>query len=529
MHKILLFTHLLLLCLPLRAQEWSWASGIGRYYVTGTHVFVKSGSDGDVFTAGSFSGTAQLGDTTFFNDTSYYGNHGTYVARFSPANALRWAQMIRGQHIVLYDVALDEQNQFYVCGHYSSDLVLADTVLQDGPKTFLMGYSAGGKRKWLRSFERTATWDQHLAIDRKGSLLYSTYVPDSGLIFKLSSSTGATIWKRPFVKPGFSPNNICTDAHNNVLLTVPVGMSAFTIDGTSYWDHQGYPLATLLLTMSEQGELRNVETWSSVQDVQIACDAKNNLHVSGRIWNEAKIREHILRVDSCAYKDCEDYFLASLGAGSSVHWLRKISNSGYWQTGMCVLPSGEMFCAGAFVDSLVVDDVRLREQETRMAACVLKYGQDGTCLWGAKDGGDYASDALSYRVSAAPEGQAYLTGIYHNYMGREWFGKDTLPYTHFYDHIFLARVDEKAANAVEAFPPSSAFSVYPNPSSGAVTVAVGNKEMNGILIYDVSGNVVLRRKIETGKMQLELPAGLYLLQLSNADGVTTHRLSVVRD
>ncbi len=73
-------------------------------------------------------------------------------------------------------------------------------------------------------------------------------------------------------------------------------------------------------------------------------------------------------------------------------------------------------------------------------------------------------------------------------------------------------------------------SVYPNPSSGIFTIETNTETKQSMHIYDVNGRAVLSQTI-TGKTSIDagnLPAGVYNINLTGAEGVTNKRLVITR-
>jgi hypothetical protein len=67
------------------------------------------------------------------------------------------------------------------------------------------------------------------------------------------------------------------------------------------------------------------------------------------------------------------------------------------------------------------------------------------------------------------------------------------------------------------------ISVYPNPTAGHVTV-VGNKLINKLIIYDLSGKTVIDKQFNPSLSQtldLEIPSGIYLLEVNYSDASKT--------
>jgi len=77
--------------------------------------------------------------------------------------------------------------------------------------------------------------------------------------------------------------------------------------------------------------------------------------------------------------------------------------------------------------------------------------------------------------------------------------------------------------------PTSEFNVYPNPCRGNVTVDVSirNFETGWIVLHNVLGVTLLRKKIEAELLTLHLdniPPGMYILRVENRYGVTSEKL-----
>jgi len=83
---------------------------------------------------------------------------------------------------------------------------------------------------------------------------------------------------------------------------------------------------------------------------------------------------------------------------------------------------------------------------------------------------------------------------------------------------------------VEASPPSNnIFSVYPNPSQGAVTVITGTEQVRTVIISDIAGRVITRSR-SSGTFQCNvLRDGIYFVRVVAPNGeVTDQQLLVIR-
>ncbi|MBY8963004.1 PQQ-dependent sugar dehydrogenase [Flavobacterium sp. D11R37] len=78
----------------------------------------------------------------------------------------------------------------------------------------------------------------------------------------------------------------------------------------------------------------------------------------------------------------------------------------------------------------------------------------------------------------------------------------------------------------------SAFSLYPNPATDVVTVKSGNDiNLTAAAVYDLSGKLLMQQQFSVSSENTvnisDLPAGIYLMQLTGSNGnVYSHKLSV---
>ena len=75
--------------------------------------------------------------------------------------------------------------------------------------------------------------------------------------------------------------------------------------------------------------------------------------------------------------------------------------------------------------------------------------------------------------------------------------------------------------SVENIDLSHLVTVYPNPTTGHVTVRSDEFVIHEICLYDLNGKQVIRRRVDDLKTELELlnfAPGTYLLQLQMRDG-----------
>lgn len=87
-------------------------------------------------------------------------------------------------------------------------------------------------------------------------------------------------------------------------------------------------------------------------------------------------------------------------------------------------------------------------------------------------------------------------------------------------------VCEDTANVAE-YDQQEAVSLYPNPTSGAIYIEFTNQAERSIVIFDATGNAVMRSEADELATSLELGGlapGTYMIRISSANGVINERL-----
>jgi endoglucanase len=72
--------------------------------------------------------------------------------------------------------------------------------------------------------------------------------------------------------------------------------------------------------------------------------------------------------------------------------------------------------------------------------------------------------------------------------------------------------------------PADEDSVYPNPSSGTVTIKVAKP--SAVRVLDSAGKVIFSDRIETTHTLENINSGMYLIKIKNKDGMTVKKLVV---
>ena len=81
---------------------------------------------------------------------------------------------------------------------------------------------------------------------------------------------------------------------------------------------------------------------------------------------------------------------------------------------------------------------------------------------------------------------------------------------------------------IEEYRNSDLISIYPNPSSGEISIVNNNKPTNSyqVEVVDISGKTVLKEENISNKLRIDLPNGLYLMKLKDNDKIYMKKLII---
>jgi hypothetical protein len=157
---------------------------------------------------------------------------------------------------------------------------------------------------------------------------------------------------------------------------------------------------------------------------------------------------------------------------------------------------------------------------------IYRLNLDGTLAWYKHFGGD-ANYQLFALTTASDSGLYFIANRY------DWTTqnneRDMFVYYMDKNGSMLSTPEHGSLQAIEAV-------VYPNPFTSQLEVKLLNENLRqaNVVLSDISGRTVLRQNLEMGLTKehtlntQNLPAGVYVLTLSDAQGNVLQRQKVVK-
>lgn len=360
---------LMVLCLVLissvnayaQIHDWGWAKAGGGFGTDYAEAHITDNL-GNTYVTGSFSGTAQFGQTTLISS----GGEDIVIAKLDSSGSWVWAVQAGGNDfdtgLFLY---LDFVGNVYVSGVFSVDASYGNTQLtsQGGADVFIAKLSSDGIWEWAI---------QVGGIGNEGSP--SICVDNEGNLFVIGSFESiVTFGDHLLSSVGLSDIYIAKLSNNGSWLwAVSAGGSGADI---------GY---------------------------KIVLDVSSNIFITGKYYYSVQFGNNVLTSTGDS-----DTFVAKLD--SNGNWLWANTAGGEYSidraTGLAIDSQGSIYIIGRFSDSATFGYITLPGYGN-FDIYVAKLSNNGTWLWAVQAGG-YGDDT-GYDIAVGSDDTVFITGVFES-------------------------------------------------------------------------------------------------------------------
>lgn len=335
---------------------------------------------GNLLVHGHFTGPLDFG-TGLIPGTGP-GNHGLFIAKFSPTGQFVWAKAFRAftheqgmttpAEIWARDIATDANGSLIVTGDFRGRTDLGGGPLDAGPSShvaygrrgmFLAKFSWEGTHLWSHAFAAGDDWDtigQAVATDSQGNILVGGTT--SGV-----NDLGSASWMTPFIAR-FLPTGErhwvrrLDGARGDItgVAAMPGGAVAFSGHVRGTFTFAGMALSNptedpdMVLGVLESS---STDRWGRLYGgvhgeygARLVADAQGNLVTSGVFGYETDLGGGTLNPAEAGE---DSTYVASYGPDGSHRWSRAVGD-GLAPTMLGLTPSGEVFFGGILEESEVI-------------------------------------------------------------------------------------------------------------------------------------------------------------------------------
>lgn len=369
---------LMVLCLVLissvnayaQIHDWGWAKAGGGFGTDYAEAHVTDNL-GNTYVTGSFSGTAQFGQTTLISS----GGEDIVIAKLDSSGNWVWAVQAGGNDFDTgLRIYLDTQGNVYFIGVFTSvaNFGTIQMTSMGHYDIFVAKISSNGSWDWVAQAGGTG-------FDKASDI----HIGSDGSIY---------------VSGGFEANAYFGD---NLLVSnglSDIFIAKINAEGCWVWakstggvgtDHC-YPVST---------------------------DANHNVILAGQYYSSIQVGNHVLTSTGDS-----DTFVAKLD--SNGNWLWANTAGGEYSidraTGLAIDSQGSIYIIGRFSDSATFGHITLPGYGN-FDIYVAKLSNNGTWLWAVQAGG-YGDDT-GYAITVGSDDSIYITGLFRS---QGYFGNTSL-------------------------------------------------------------------------------------------------------
>ena len=380
---------------------------------------IATDSAGNVYVAGSFSGTVDFDPASGVANLTSAGSDDAFAAKYTPTGSLLWARRFGGSgQDLLYSIAVDEAQNVYLAGTGGTQVLKLDS---------------GGNLLWMHNIGVQAGYTNSIAADRAGNV-YVTGVfqgtvdfdpgpgvdnltsvgQQDGFIWKLDGA-GNLVWARQVGGATDGPNAdyaqaIAVDDAGNVFVTGHFyGTADFDPSTATYNLTSAGLLDVFVLELDDQGRFGWVSRLGgSLNDVVegLALDPTGNVIVAGYVADfetSSNPTGHSVT------------FIAKFDDTGSLSWTRTVGGSSdrTESLGLRVDGYGAIYIAGQFRGSADFDPgpgVYSLDSPGNFDAFTLKLDGVGDLVWVSRVSGTSFVGATDLALDR--DGDVYTTGSF---------------------------------------------------------------------------------------------------------------------
>ncbi|MEO5571220.1 MAG: SBBP repeat-containing protein [Bacteroidia bacterium] len=543
------------------SQNFLWAKQMG-----GTNIdqsfSIAVDINGNVYTTGIFSGTADFdpGLGTYYLTSA--GNYDIFVSKLDPSGNFLWAKQLGGAVLdYVNSIAVDSSGNVYTTGYFKDTADFDPGIgtyylISDASyDIFVSKLDASGNFVWAKQMGGISNDEvgYSIAVD-VGENAYTTgffngtadFDPGTGtynltsagnypdiFVSKLDAS-GNFLWAKQLggtdADWGFS---IAVDTSGNVYTTGTFVDTADFDPGTGTYNLTSAGNADVFISKLDAfGNFLWAKRLGGINGdtgYSIAVDATGNVYTTGTFSGTADFDPGIGTYNLTSAGG-NDIFVSKLDASGNFLWAKQLggvnnADGGY---SIAVDATGNVYTTGIFIDTADFDPgmgIYNLISAGLTDIFVSKLDTAGNFLWAKQMGGTNTDAGSSIEVDAS--GNVYATGYFN-------VTADFDPSSGTYnmtstgaDDIFVVKLGN-TTGITENSNSNDIVNIFPNPGNGHSNI-ISSGIIDEIKITNLLGQIIFQTKPNENAFSFQLDAaGIYFIQITTDKQSITKKLIVSR-
>ena len=495
---------------------------------------ITSDALGNVYTVGTFSGTATFGSTVI----SSQGKGDTFITKTNASDGnMLWVKQIGSSNEDnASSVICDASGNVYYTGKFSGVITVGTFTLvsSGGFDTFIIKLDpTNGSVVWAKRVGG-AGYDSGLSItvDINGNIyttgcfqgistfgtftINPTSTSTTIFITKMDAANGNVIWVKSFGSSGYDyGTGITCDTAGDIYLTgyfeTSIVFGSDTLIAQKYTD---------IFISKHNGSTGNT-VWAKSMGgdgndlgAAIICNSDGNIYATGKFEQSA-----IFGTNTLTSAGNADVFMTKMDpVNGSLIWVKQLGGNAYDQANSMTHDAfGNIYTTGQFIGQVFFGSEPLYSSGNADVFIARTNSQSGDITWAARMGGNFADSG--YGISCNSDGALYCTGSFQSTLSVEGSSLSTKGAA----DIFIVKLDSKTVSIQEQNIGQNSIEVFPNPFDNEINVFTNGLEIKDqtIVIMDMTGKIILKLKNDRSKLSLnlsELSPGIYFLTATGKNG-----------
>ncbi|MFI5171660.1 MAG: T9SS type A sorting domain-containing protein [Chitinophagales bacterium] len=492
-------------------------------------------NDGNSYFGGYFLyPTFEIGEFTLTSDFSTT----PFIYKVDPDGNVIWAfSEPSAANPTLYDIALDNDNNFIICGEFSgTDAVFSGITLSSTQgSAYIAKYNSDGEIIWAKNLPGESLGYSLLSIDDENNIIVGGYTTgdltflgnevevfgDYDVIYGKYDANGNELWMESMGSPGSeSLSSIATDHDGNIFLSVRYYQS-FTFQDV-YVENSG--LGDGLLTKTNpNGEAQWIKTFTGEGDGagprSMVADENNDLYVNVEL-NAGELYD-ANGFDNYGYTDV--YLMKIHGDDGELSWSKFGGGGNYDHPAEIALGTDGIFITGTYQGAAEFDGLQLYTEF--QSGFIVAYQRDGSIAQVYDINGNDFVTPQGLDVDA--HGNLYCSGTFaENAIVSDAPEVTTVGGA----DIFLYKLGSVLVPVNNIPKPEINIELFPNPSAEKITLTIPELSVENISIsiLNTEGqNVFTENNLNLSNEKTidlhTLPAGSYTMIIISGHNIVSSK------